>query len=218
VRKGYLLPITLLIASFAWAQATSTAASESADARLQRELRVPEIAKMVASKPGAKVADIGAGDGLYEHALADAVGADGRVYAEDITESSIKSLKERTTKEHLDNVEMILGTADDPKLPDGALDGVLMVIMYHEIANPPVMLEHVKTALRRGGRLVIVDMPPRKTATRPRADQVKNHVIAPDLVAGEVTSAGFEIVSRDDHFVDKPDDESTRWIIVFRKP
>ena len=113
---------------------------------------------------------------------------------------------------------MILGTADDPKLPDGALDGVLMVIMYHEIANPLVMLEHVKTALRRGGRLVIVDMPPRKTATRPRADQVKNHVIAADLVVGEVTAAGFEIVSRDDHFVDKPDDESTRWIIVFRKP
>jgi len=113
---------------------------------------------------------------------------------------------------------VILGTADDPKLPDGALDGVLMVIMYHEIANPLVMLEHVKTALRRGGRLVIVDMPPRKTATRPRADQVKNHVIAADLVVGEVTAAGFEIVSRDDHFVDKPDDESTRWIIVFRKP
>jgi ubiquinone/menaquinone biosynthesis C-methylase UbiE len=217
VRKPYFV-LTFFTASFAWAQSTSAAASESADARLQRELRVPEIAKMVASRPGAKVADIGAGDGLYEHALSDAVGADGRVYAEDITESSVKRLKERLTKEHLDNVEVILGTADDPKLPDGALDGVLMVIMYHEIANPPVMLEHVKTALRAGGRLVIVDMPPRKTATRPRADQVKNHVIAADLVAGEVTSAGFEVVSRDDHFVDKPDDESTRWIIVFRKP
>jgi ubiquinone/menaquinone biosynthesis C-methylase UbiE len=218
MRKIYTLPAVLLLSSFAWAQPTSTAAPESVDARLKRELKVPEIARMTAAKPGAQVADIGAGDGLYEHALSDAVGTDGRVYAEDITESAVKRLKERVAKEHLNNVEVILGTADDPHLPNGALDGVLMVIMYHEIANPRTMLEYVKIALRPGGRLVIVDMPPRKTATRPRADQVKNHVIAPDLVAGEVTLAGFEVVSRDDHFIDRPDEESSRWIIVFRKP
>jgi predicted methyltransferase len=79
-------------------------------------------------------------------------------------------------------------------------------------------MEHVSAALKPGGRLVIVDMAPHKTATRPRADQTKNHVISADLVASEVAAAGFEIALRDDHFIDNPDDESTRWMIVFRKP
>jgi predicted methyltransferase len=79
------------------------------------------------------------------------------------------------------------------------------------------MLEHVAVSLKPGGRLVVIDMAPHKTASRPRADQVKNHVIAADLVASEMRRAGFEIVSRDDHFIDKADEESTRWMIVFRK-
>lgn len=63
-----------------------------------------------------------------------------------------------------------------------------------------------------------VDTMPHKTITRPRADQAKNHVIAADLVQAEVREAGFKVVSRDDRFIDNPDDESTRWMIVFRKP
>jgi len=61
-------------------------------------------------------------------------------------------------------------------------------------------------------------MTPNKTLSRPRADQVKNHVIAPNLAESEIRQAGFEVVSRDDHFIDRPDEEYTRWMIVFRKP
>jgi len=61
-------------------------------------------------------------------------------------------------------------------------------------------------------------MSPHKTLNRPRADQVKNHVIAADLAESEIREAGFEVVSRDDRFIDSPDEESTRWMIVFRKP
>jgi hypothetical protein len=92
-----------------------------------------------------------------------------------------------------------------------------MVITYHEVNDSQKMLEHVAAALKRGGRFVVVDMAPHKTLTRPRADQVKNHVIAPDIAESEILSAGFEVISRDDHFIDKPDEESTRWMIVFRK-
>ena len=204
-----LLPILLCF---------SAAAQESRDAQRSRELKIPQIVEALAIPTGGSVADIGAGDGLYEISLSKAAGAGGHVYAEDIDEQgSIKRLRVRVADQHLDNVGVILGTADDPKLP-AALDGVLMVIMYHEIANPQAMLEHVRTALKPGGRLVMVDMMPRKTITRPRADQVKNHVIAADLVEREVKEAGFEMVSRDDHFIDNPDEESTRWMIVFRKP
>jgi len=78
-------------------------------------------------------------------------------------------------KNHLENVEVILGVPDGPKLPAGTLDGVLMVIAYHGVADYEKMLEHVKAALREDGRLVIVDMAPHETLTRPRADQTKNH-------------------------------------------
>jgi ubiquinone/menaquinone biosynthesis C-methylase UbiE len=166
---------------------------------------------------GTRIADIGAGGGDYEPALSRAVGVDGRVYAEDIDADALKRLGERMKKAEYGNVDVIEGVADDPKLP-GNLDAVMIVITYHEIADPPKMLEHILAALKPNGRLVVVDMTPHKTLTRPRADQVKNHVIAPDIAESEVRSAGFEVISRDDHFIDKPDEESTRWMIVFRKP
>src|SRR5215831_13644067 len=92
----------------AWPQSNSSACSsaESADARRQRELKVPEIIEALALKPGARVADIGAGDGFYEVLLSKAVAAEGCVYAEDIDEKgAIKRLKERVAKDHLGNVE-----------------------------------------------------------------------------------------------------------------
>jgi len=142
----------------------------------------------------------------------------GHVYAEDINPGAIKRTRERADGQHLDNVETILGTPDDPKLREGSLDAALMVIVYHEIESPQAMLGHLKAALKPGGLLVIVEMMPHKTINRPRADQTKNHVIAADIVESEVRQAGFEVVSRDGHFIHNPDEESTRWMIVFRKP
>jgi ubiquinone/menaquinone biosynthesis C-methylase UbiE len=190
---------------------------EAAQAKRERALKMPEIIQALGLKSGSRVADIGAGDGEYEVALARVVADGGRVFAEDINAGSIQRLRERVEHDHLGNVEVIEGTAADPKLPAGSLDGVLMVITYHEIADHETMLEHVRASLKPGGRLVVVDMPPHKTLTRPRADQTKNHVIAADLVQAEVQEAGFEVVSREDRFVDLPDEESTKWMIVFRK-
>jgi ubiquinone/menaquinone biosynthesis C-methylase UbiE len=179
---------------------------------------MPEIIQALGLKEGSKVADIGAGEGYYEVAMSRAVGAAGRIYAEDISPDAIKRLHERVEKDNLANVAVIEGAADDPKLPAGALDAVLMVITYHEIADHQKMLEHVAAALKPAGRFVVVDMTPHKTLNRPRADQVKNHVIAPDLAEAEFRQAGFEVAARDDHFIDNPDEESTRWMIVCRKP
>jgi ubiquinone/menaquinone biosynthesis C-methylase UbiE len=211
--RRVLLAVCVCFSPAVWAQ------DDAAEAKRERELKMPEIVRALGLKEGSRVADIGAGEGTYESSLARAVGAGGRVYAEDIDEKrAIKQLRERVEKNHLDNVEVVLGTSGDPKLPVDALDSVLMVIMYHEVEAYEQMLEHVRAALKEGGRFVVVDMTPHKTLTRPRADQAKNHVIAPDLAESEIRHAGFEVVSRDDHFIDNPDEESTRWMIVFRKP
>jgi ubiquinone/menaquinone biosynthesis C-methylase UbiE len=184
------------------APAGSSAATDAEQAKRERDLKMPEIILALELKERSKVADIGAGSGDYEAAMSRAVGTEGRVYAEDNSSDSIKRLRERVKKDHLGNVEVIEGAAEDPKLPSGELDAVLMVITYHEIADYQKMLEHVVTALKPGGRLVVVDMAPHKTLSRPREVQVKNHVIAPDFVESEIRQAGFEVLSRDDHFID----------------
>ena len=68
--------------------------------------------------------------------------------------------------------------------------------------------------MKPGGRLVIVDLMPNRTRQRPRADQTKNHVIAPEVVEKELADAGFAVVERRDRFVDNPDEESAHWLIV----
>lgn len=78
------------------------------------------------------------------------------------------------------------------------------------------MLAHFHQALKPDGRLVILDPLPRKTATRPRQVQERNHVLLPDIAADDLRQAGFEVLYRDDHFVDDPDSEGTRWLIVAR--
>ena len=59
---------------------------------------------------------------------------------------------------------------------------------------------------------------PIRTRARPRADQVKNHVIAPEIAEKELTEAGFRIVRRTDRFVDNPDEESSFWLIAAQRP
>lgn len=196
----------------------STGVYAQAPPKIEQDLRMADIVHALDVEDGSKVADIGAGSGSYEPALARAAGPGGRVYAEDISAEALKGLRERVEKEHLASVEVVEGTPDDPKLPSGSLDGALMVIMYHEIENHEKILQHVLASLKPGGRLVVVDMTPHKTITRPRADQVKNHVINPDIAEAEIRQAGFDVISRDDHFIDHPDEESTRWMIAFRKP
>ncbi len=218
--RSLLLSTWLLAQPAIWAQAPAGAVApvDSEQAKREHDLKMPEIIQALGLKERSKIADIGAGSGDYEVALSRAVGAEGRVYAEDISADSIKRLHTRVDKDHLINVDVIEGVPDDPKLPSAELDAVLMVITYHEIADYQKMLEHVAAALKPGGRLVVVDLVPNKTLTRPRAVQVKNHVIAPDLVESEVRQAGFEVVSRNDHFIDNPDEETTRWMIIFQKP
>lgn len=104
-------------------------------------------------KPGMVVADVGAGSGYYTERLARKVGPSGKVYATDIQPEMLELLKKRK----LANVETVLATADDPKLPSGALDLILLVDVYHELAQPQAMLRKLRVALKPTGRLVLFE-------------------------------------------------------------
>jgi ubiquinone/menaquinone biosynthesis C-methylase UbiE len=108
-------------------------------------------------REGQVVADVGAGSGYYSVRLARAVGEKGRVYATDIQPEMLAIIKSKVASERLSNVDLVLGTETDPKLPAAAIDLVLMVDVYHELARPQEMLRALKRVLRPGGRLVLIE-------------------------------------------------------------
>ncbi|MEC3909993.1 methyltransferase domain-containing protein [Sphingobium sp. CR2-8] len=134
-------------------------------------------------RAGMTVADIGAGEGYYTVRLAKRVGDKGRVLAEDIMPEVIEALSRRITREKWDNVSVKLGAAEDPKLPENSFDRILMVHMYHEIAEPYAFLWHLSPALKKDGELIVVD------ADRP-TDQ---HGTPPRLLACELAAMGFRM-------------------------
>ncbi len=108
-------------------------------------------------RPGQVVADVGAGTGYYTSLLARKVAPGGRVLATDIQSEMLDRLRARLARERLSNVELILGTEDDPRLPPGCCDVILMVDVYHELARPQAMMRRLREALKPDGRLVLVE-------------------------------------------------------------
>ncbi len=185
------------------------------DEVLQRE-RLADVAGYLGLHAGSNVADVGCGGGEVAVVWSRAVGPSGRVYAEDISKRALDHARKLAKKQHARNVTLVQGQVADPRLPAGALDGITLFWVYHELVKYPEMLAHFRQALKPDGRLVIVDPAPHKTAARPRQIQAKNHVLNPDIAQGELEKAGFEILHRDDHFVDDPDAEEVAWILVAR--
>jgi SAM-dependent methyltransferase len=106
---------------------------------------------------GATVADVGAGSGYFSVRLAARVGPGGRVYANDLQPEMLRMLSARLARERITNVIPVQGAIDDPKLPPSALDLVLMVDVYHEFSEPQKMLRGIRSALKPGGRLVLLE-------------------------------------------------------------
>ncbi len=116
------------------------------------------VLRILGAREGMHVADIGAGDGYYVARLVPRVGSTGRVYGEDITPRYLELLAARARQSGWTNVEVVQGEPHDPRLPAGTLDAALMIHMYHEISQPFGLLWNLATAMKPGGRLVILDL------------------------------------------------------------
>lgn len=176
-----------------------------------KKIRVGELVRELGVHSGSKVADVGCGTGEFSVVLAKVVGAEGQVTCVDVDE--LKEARHKFKKYGV-RVITVKGSDDDPKLKPGSVDAVLIVNAYHEMENSQAMLRHIREALKPGGRLVICDNTPHRTASRPREAQTKNHVIAEASVASDLEASGFKILRRDAGFVDDPDSESQHWLIV----
>jgi ubiquinone/menaquinone biosynthesis C-methylase UbiE len=108
-------------------------------------------------RPGHVVADIGAGSGYYTMRLSAAVGPRGRVYATDIQPEMLTLIKRKIDETSVTNVELVLGTPTESRLPAGAIDLALMVDVYHELAQPQAFLRSLRRAIKPDGRLVLIE-------------------------------------------------------------
>ena len=143
-----------------------------------------KVIELAGVAPGMWVADVGAGEGYYSVRLSPVVGRRGRVLAEDIVPEVRDRLAERVQRENLDNVAVMLGDPDDPRLPAGSLDRVFLVHMYHEVASPYAFLWRVREALKPGGRVIVVD------ADRPPS----RHGMPPRLLRCELAAVGLRLL------------------------
>ena len=180
--------------------------------------RVPDIFSAMNIANGAQVADVGAGDGFFTTRLARAVGPTGRVYAVDISQNALDRLTRRVAEEGLKNVNAVLGAADDPRLPAGALDAVLIVNAYHEMREHQSMLAAIKRALKPEGRLVILESVVAAQAGTSRESQESRHQLAPQYLQRDVIDAGFFIARFEDGFTRHGDNHAEYLLVVSPVP
>jgi ubiquinone/menaquinone biosynthesis C-methylase UbiE len=138
---------------------------------------------------GSTVADIGAGSGAITWRLSKRVGPAGKVYANDIQPRMLELLSQNMMQRKIANVETVLGTADDPKLPPSSVDLELMIDVYHEFSHPQEMLRHLRESLKPDGRMVLLEY----RGEDPSIPILPAHKMTVAMVKAEVEPEGFRL-------------------------
>ena len=188
--------------------------------RVERERdswqRPDEIIRALDLRPGDSVVDFGSGAGYFTLRLAPAVGPRGRVIAVDIRRQSLAFLWVRSLLRRYWQIDVVHSDARHPRLPPEPVDALLIVNTFHELTERTDLIRQLAQPLKEGGRLVVADRRPRAAAGRPANGLEAGHSVDAALAQAEIRAAGFEVMSRDDSFIDRPGDEPW-WLIVFRK-
>jgi len=124
----------------------------------RKRMELPDkVVDALGLQPGMTVADVGAGIGYFSWRMAKQVGAEGRVLAVDIQIEMLEGLKMELRKRHIKNVEAVLGTSTNPRLPPNSVDLALLVDVYHEFQHPEAMISKIRDSLKKDGRMVLVE-------------------------------------------------------------
>jgi SAM-dependent methyltransferase len=125
------------------------------------------VMETLAFRPGERVADIGAGSGYFTRRISCAVGPSGVVWAIDIRPEILAVLEERARRDALTNIRLQRVDPDDPQLPAGRVDTVIMVDTLHYVKDRGAYAKKLRAALSPSGRVVIIDFVPKPLAERP---------------------------------------------------
>lgn len=188
------------------------------DAQIQAaEIEVPELAKLLNLRPGMTVADVGAGFGAWTVRFAKFVGPGGRVYATDIGAAQLASLRDYTAREGLKNVTVIEGAPGTTNLPAQCCDAILIRDAYHHLTEPAAILASMTAALKPGGRLAVIDFPPRPNSEVPSGvpGNRGGHGVPPEVVEKEA-GASLTHVQTISNWMPKSQPASL-FLVLFRK-
>ncbi len=149
-----------------------------------------EIVAALKLKKGDVVADIGAGTGYFSRRFAKAVGPQGKVYAVDISADVFEYLKQEAEKQQLNNIETVVSRVDDPLLPKDTVDLAFFCDVTHHVANRVQFYKKLGLALKKKGRMAIIDYPP----DSPRKPHKPEELVPQSQVIAEAREAGFKLV------------------------
>jgi len=161
----------------------------------EKRLQIDRVMDILAIQPGKNVADVGAGSGWFTVRAARRVGDGGKVFAVDINPEAVHYVEKRALEEGLHNVNAIQGHEDDPLLPAGQVDAVLLLKTYHEVAKPVTLLKNLKASLRPGAKVGIID----------RNGNGENHGVQRKVVIEEAGEAGYDLSGSYDFVKDDMD-------------
>jgi len=162
--------------------------------RREREERCSLMLANLGVKPGMTVCDMGCGNGFHTLKLAKLVGPEGRVLGVDIQPQMLKMLKERAQAADIANIEPIQGTVADPKLPDGQVDIILCLDVYHEFSHPERMLAAMRRSLSPDGVVVLVEF----REEDPKVPIKPLHKMSKQQILKELPPNGFKLVKEFD--------------------
>ncbi|MGA8221069.1 MAG: class I SAM-dependent methyltransferase [Candidatus Acidiferrales bacterium] len=191
-RKKWLAPaLAIAAAALIYFSAANLIPPAHADPRQE----ITRLAELMQWHPGTIVADIGAGDGEYTFEAAEKVGPSGRVFATEIDQDKLKSLRTEVAARKLSNVTVVESAADDTRLPANCCDAIFLRHVYHHITQPQAFDKNLLRSLKPGARLAIIDFPPDKSLP-PVEGIPKNrggHGIPQKIMVDELTAAGLQL-------------------------
>jgi cyclopropane fatty-acyl-phospholipid synthase-like methyltransferase len=155
------------------------------------DIEVPRLVELLELKPGMTVADVGAGFGAWTMRLARELGPTGRVYASDVGAAQIAALRDVTQRERLNNVTVVEGAVSATNLPALCCDAILIRDAYHHFTEPDALIKSLAASLKPGGRLAVIDFPPRPNSEVPAGVRANRggHGVPPEVVQREVGAA-----------------------------
>ncbi len=214
-RFGVVL-FALLLIVFCELSAQQTALTEG---QLKAaEVEVPQLVQLLELKPGMTVADVGAGFGAWTMRFSKWIGPSGRVFASDIGAPQLAALRESVKREQFANVTVVEGAVSSTNLPAQCCDAILVRDAYHHFTQPDEMIRSLTAALKPGGRLAIIDFPPREKSEVPAGVRTNRggHGVPPEVVQAEVGAALKHVRTISTW---APDSQpASLFLVLFRKP
>jgi ubiquinone/menaquinone biosynthesis C-methylase UbiE len=182
------------------------------------ELEMPELVKLFGLKGGMTVADVGAGFGAWTVRFSQLVGPSGRVYSTDVGAAQLAALRDAAQREGLGNVIVVEGATNTSNLPALCCDAILIRDAYHHLTQPDAIVKSLAAALKSGGRLAVIDFPPRPNSEVPSgvpSDRL-GHGVPPGVVEREVGAVLTHVQTISSWNANSQ--PASLYLVLFRKP